>query len=76
LLVDKISNQPVCVIEVDGKMHETEKVMFRDNIKDTALKNNKIPIIRLKTSPREGDVKTFEQLETVFKQMIAKGIMK
>jgi superfamily I DNA and/or RNA helicase len=76
LLVDKISNQPVCVIEVDGKMHETEKVMFRDNIKDTALKNNKIPIIRLKTNPREGDVKTFEQLETVFKQMIAKGIMK
>ena len=51
LIYNKMSKKPVCVIEVDGvSFHEQNKVQKdRDTKKNSILKKNGIPILRLKT---------------------------
>ena len=51
LIYNKMSKKPVCVIEVDGvSFHEQNKVQKdRDTKKNSILKKNDIPILRLKS---------------------------
>ncbi len=50
LLMDGISRQIVCAIEVDGyTYHSKRKQIIRDNIKNSILEKYNIPIIRLST---------------------------
>ncbi|ATZ21538.1 AAA domain-containing protein [Mesoplasma tabanidae] len=54
LLYDKFSHAPILVIEVDGlTFHKRQKQVWRDEIKDKALKMQNIPIIRILTSTTE-----------------------
>ncbi|ASZ09076.1 hypothetical protein CK556_01735 [Mesoplasma chauliocola] len=54
LVYDKFSHKPVLVIEVDGlTFHKRQKQVWRDEIKDKALKIQNIPIIRISTATTE-----------------------
>ena len=63
LIYNKMSRKPICVIEVDGvSFHERQKKqVIRDAKKDSILKKNGMPILRLKTNEsKENDrIKSF-----------------
>ncbi|AUB31789.1 AAA domain-containing protein [Spiroplasma floricola] len=50
LIYDKFSHEPVLAIEVDGlTYHNSKKQIWRDNLKDKALKVEGIPLMRIRT---------------------------
>ena len=62
-----MSRKPICVIEVDGvSFHEQqEKQRIRDAKKDSILKKNNIPILRLKTNESDEKDRIATYLDSV-----------
>lgn len=64
LIYNKINNEPILVIEVDGYAYHAnnKKQLQRDNMKDNILKKYDIPILRLKTNGSGEKEKLYNKL--------------
>lgn len=67
VIYDRLSHQPVLVIEVDGYEYHREgtKQAKRDQMKDEILHHYGIPVLRLKTNGSQEKIKIIERLREI-----------